>query len=108
MRHDLKILFWLMVITLMLFSVYKLVDYTFDALDKPSTTIAFKSFQSSFTNTPTEEVSEGVPSQRWKPDHYNLPIIGSVHKSIVYLITGIFAVAMLGFWIIYFFYRKES
>ena len=107
MRQDLKILFWLFLITLMVLAVYTLVDYTFDALDNPKTVNYFRSFKPSYTDKPSDVDPDVQPDLKWKPPRSALPIVGYVHESVIIMVTGIIIVAALGFWIVYLVHRKD-
>ncbi len=104
MHKDLKILFWLLMFALMVLTIYTIVDYTFAALDKVSGTSYFRTVTSTYTDQPVvnEELDPGLPQDKsWRPRREPLPFLGYAHESVVYIITGILLIALLGFLMVY-------
>lgn len=106
MHKDLKILFWLVLSTVMIFAIYTLVDWSFQALDKISTSTYYKTVRTSYTDQATDQDPDTPPDRNWKPRKEPLPFLGYAHASVVYIITGIILIAILGFLVIYLAYRK--
>jgi hypothetical protein len=101
MHRDLRILLWIFTISLLIFIVYTLVGLAFDALDKPSSTLYYKTYKAKFSDVANDTDPDIKPDRNWRPRREPLPFLGYVHYSIVMLITGIFVVVILGFLVIY-------
>lgn len=101
MHRDLKLLFWIFMLSFILFVVYTIVDYTFAALDNPKAYAFYKSYTETFTNKPDKYDPDVRPDSKWKGGREPLPFLGYIHYSVVFLITGILVVVILGFIIIY-------
>ncbi len=107
MHNDLKILFWLFLITLMVFAIYSVVDYTFDALDNPSNYSYYKTIRSSYTDQPSDFDPDVKPDTKWQPRRESLPFMGYAHQSVIIMISGIIVVAFLGFLVLYIINYKD-
>ncbi|MDZ4121500.1 MAG: hypothetical protein U1C33_03715 [Candidatus Cloacimonadaceae bacterium] len=101
MHNDLKILFWLLLFALFVLSIYTIVDLSFQALDRVSTTTYYQSVRSSYTNRPVEFDPDAKPDRNWRPRRETLPFLGYAHQSVVFIITAIILVAVVGFLVIY-------
>ncbi len=108
MHNDLKILFWILVISLLILSIYTVVDLAFNALDKANYVSDFRTVRSSYTNQPSADDPDVKPDKNWRPRREPMPFLGYAHESAVYIISAILVIALIGFLVIYLANRKEE
>ncbi len=108
MHNDLKILFWLLIFSLTVLSIYTVVDLAFKALDRVSSESYYKTVQSSYTDRPQDTDPDVQPDKKWRPKREPLPFLGYAHESVVYIISAILVTALIGFLVIYLAHRKEE
>ena len=107
MQRDLKIIFWLFIASFVIFIVYTVVDYSFALLDNPYSYTNYASVKTKFTSEPDNNDPAVVPDKNWTKGREPLPFLGYVHYSIIFLITGIFVITIVGFVILYLINKKE-
>lgn len=108
MHNDLKILFWLLLLVTAILLIYAAVDMAFQALDTVSGSTYYKTVKSTYTQRPTDDDPDVKPDRNWRPRKEPLPFLGYAHQSVVYIITAILIIAMLGFLIVYLANRKRE
>lgn len=101
MHRDIKLLFWIFMVAFMLFLVYTIVDYTFDAMDNPRAYTYYQTYKGKFTSEPDNTNPDVEPDRKWKGSRQQMPFMGYVHNSIIFMITGILVVIILGFIVLY-------
>ena len=108
MERDLKILLWIFVVSFLVFIIYSIVDYTFSALDNPRTWTYYASTKPTYSRAPDAADPDIINQPKvWGKPREPLPFLGYVHLSIVFLITGIFVIALMGFIITYYMTKRE-
>jgi|GEM_PF-2449234 len=108
MHNDLKILFWMLMFALLVVSIYLVVDLAFKAIDNVSTSTYYKTFRTIYTNKPDEFDPDAKPDYNWKPRRERLPFLGYAHQSVIFIISGIFIVTIIGVLVVYILHRKEN
>jgi len=107
MERDLRIILWIFVVSLFVFVIYSIVDYTFASMDNPKNYSYYASIARSYTHMGDPGDPGNPQLKNWMPPREPLPFMGYVHFSIVFMITGIFTVTLIGFLIAYFMSRRN-